>query len=109
LQPWWVDTDDGTEHADTDVEEVLFAMQYKRCHIDTVRLLLSRYVPDPEHTLRAALDLPDTPLLLEGWWPGPSGRHWDVQVFGPGGRLHAHALVPRVRPAAAQRRLLLTP
>jgi hypothetical protein len=107
LQPWF---DSGREfYSVRAIEQVLDAMGHRRCRIEKVRRLLDRESASPEDTLRAALDAPSTPLLLEGWWPGPSGRHWAVHVHGPAGRLHASVLVPRLHVPRDRRRLLLTP
>ena len=109
LQPWWLQADPGGEHPHPAVDEVLFAMEYRRCRIERVRRFLHRSVGDSEAVLREAPDAPNSPLLLEGWWPGPSGRHWAVHLYGRGGVVLAHRQVSRFAVLPGARRLVLAP
>lgn len=107
LQPWWRDL--GGEHPRADVEEVLFAMGYQRRRIEHVLRQLARRVEHPQDTLRSALDAPASPLVLEGWEPGHSGRHWAVYLYGAGGEIVASRQVPRLRVPPGDRRMRLAP
>lgn len=106
LQPWW--RDPGGEHPDPDINAVLYAMEHRRRRVERVlRALPKETDDDPVQVLIRALDAPDSPLLLESWVPGPSGRHWALYILGAGGRLIGWTQLPRLRPD--RRRLRLHP